>query len=213
MATTTSNTTYLDREKASEILKVSTRTVDRYIRKYKLKTKKKGRVLLIRKQDVDKIIQEHVGHLVDLNPPEFSHPLQDSAAQDQESALTVKNIKIDQVRTPKAVNEEEKVYKDLYSETKKELQAKQERLEAATYRVGQLETQLKNMVPLLDYTQKEKQLKQSQEALEQKAVENKQVIEKMEKEVKTERMAKWIYLSLVGLLLVVEPILFLMWAL
>lgn len=208
MATTM---TYLDREQASEFLKVSTRTVDRYIRKYKLKTKKKGRVLLIRKQDVDQILQDHVGHLVDLHPPQFTSPL--APENNSESALSVKSIRIDQVKPAKLSPEEERVYKELYRETKKELQTKQERLEAATYRVGQLESQLKNMVPLLDYSQKEKQLQKSQEALEQKALETQQVAQNMEKQLKNERLAKWIYLSLVGLLLVAEPILFLLWAL
>lgn len=195
--------TYVDREQASELLKVSTRTVDRYIRKYRLKTKKKGRTLLIRKQDVDKVIQDQVGHLVDLNVPQFSNPLKKE--QNNESSLAIKNIKIDQVKPAKPSNEAEKVYRELYNETKKDLQAKQERLEAATYRVGQLEAQLKNMVPMLDYSQKEKQLKQSQQALEQKVVENKVALGKVEKKLKNERLAKSIYLFAAVLFLLLWP--------
>jgi len=203
--------TYVDREQASEILKVSTRTVDRYIRKYKLKTKKKGRTLLIRRQDVDKVIEDQVGHLVDLNVPQFQNPLKKESNNDK--SLTVKNIKVDQVKTAKPTNEAEKVYRDLYNETKRDLHAKQERLEAATYRVGQLEAQLKNMVPMLDYTQKEKQLKVSQEALELRAIENQQSLDKMEKKLKTERMAKWIYLFSTAFFLALWPTLFLVWVL
>ena len=57
---------YVDRIEASKILKVSTRTVDRYMRKYKFKTRKDGRRVLIKKNDVDKIIKEHIGRLVDI---------------------------------------------------------------------------------------------------------------------------------------------------
>ena len=44
--------TYVDRDEASKILKVSTRTVDRYVRKYRFKTRKNGRRVLIKKIDV-----------------------------------------------------------------------------------------------------------------------------------------------------------------
>ena len=59
------STTYVDREEASEILKVSTRTVDRYLRKYKFKTRKDGRRVLIKRIDVDRIIQDHIGQFID----------------------------------------------------------------------------------------------------------------------------------------------------
>jgi len=78
--------------------------------------------------------------------------------------------------------------------------------------VGQLEAQVKNMVPLLDYNRKEKELTEAFSAIEQKAIEGKEALFEMEKKLKAERIAKWIYVSLVGLLLVAEPILFLLWA-
>ncbi len=203
------STVYVDRDEASQVLKVSTRTVDRYVRKYKLKTKKDGRLLLIRRTDVDRIIRDQIGHLVDLEAPSFSNS---PSLKPSESQIQLTEMKVEETRQKPASSVEEKVYKDLYQETKKDLQAKQERLEAATYRVGQLETQLKGMVPLLEYSQKEKELQQTQTSLEQKAVEAQQAIGAVQKSLQAERMAKWIYLSLSALLLVVEPLLFLLWA-
>ena len=54
-----------------------------------------------------------------------------------------------------AENVEERVFRELYEETNKDLKQKQEKLEAASFRVGQLEAQLKNSVPLLEHKQKE----------------------------------------------------------
>jgi len=202
--------THIDRDEASKILKVSTRTVDRYLRKYKFKTRKDGRRVLIRRTDVDKIIQDQIGHYVE------SNVAQTTATPESTTAIAnvkVKDIKVEEVKKKDSTEKtEEKVYKELYGELKKENKEKQERLEAATYRVGQLETQIKNTVPLLDFTRKEKELKEAQIVLEQKAVESNLVIGKMEKKLKAERIAKWMYISLVGLLLVAEPILFLFWA-
>jgi len=56
-------TLYVDRIEASKILKTSTRTVDRYMRKYRFKTRKDGRRVLIKRIDVDKIIKDHLGAL------------------------------------------------------------------------------------------------------------------------------------------------------
>ncbi|QQR83449.1 hypothetical protein IPJ72_06715 [Candidatus Peregrinibacteria bacterium] len=90
--------------------------------------------------------------------------------------------------------------------------AKQERLEAATYRVGQLESQVKNMVPMLDYNKKQRELEEAQKSMEIREVENHKKLAKVENQLKSERVAKWIYLSLVSVLLVVQPILFFLWA-
>lgn len=206
---------YLDREEASKILKVSTRTIDRYIRKFRFKTRKDGRKILIKRMDVDKIIQEHIGHFMDISSTDFDVKLDSKNVQDKDdnvSNIKVKNIKIDGVKNKEEVIEDGTIYKHLFEETKKDLKEKQERLEAATYRVGQLESQVKTMVPLLDYNRKEKEVKEIQMALEQKAIEGQQAVEKMQKKLKAERIAKWIYITLVGLLLIAEPVLFLFWA-
>jgi hypothetical protein len=207
---------YVDREEASNILKVSTRSVDRYIRKYRFKTRKDGRRVLIKREDLDKIIQDHIGQFVDIKSTDFKIKLDRQSVDNQGSNMSnfkIKNLKIDQIKEGDESEEiDGKIYRNLYIETKKELKEKQERLEAATYRVGQLESQVKNMVPLLDYNRKEKELKEANIAVEQKAIEAKQTINQMEKKLRMERIAKWIYISLVGLLLVAEPVLFLLWA-
>jgi len=198
----TMSTTYVDRDEASTILKVSTRTVDRYIRKFRFKTRKDGRRVLIRRTDVDRIIQDHIGQYMDIK-------LDNKKAVENESNIVIKDVKIE---SKKKAEKDEAVYKGLYAEAKKDLKEKQERLDVATYRVGQLETQVQSMVPLLDFSRKEKELKEAKSAIEQKELEKVQVIQKMETKLKTERIAKWVYLSLVGMLLVAEPILFLLWA-
>jgi excisionase family DNA binding protein len=203
------STTYVDREEASEILKVSTRTVDRYIRKFRFKTRKDGRRVLIKRIDVDKIIEKHIGQFVDIGSSAVEGIEKEEKAIKKAPGFEVKDIKVESVRKSE---KEEEVYKSLYVEAKNELKEKQERLDAATYRVGQLESQVKTMVPMLDYTRKEKELKEARSTIEQKELEKLQEVRRMEHKLKTERMAKYIYLSLVGLLLVAEPVLFLFWA-
>lgn len=200
---------YVDRVEASNILKVSTRTIDRQLRKYKFKTRKKGRTVLIKRKDVDKLIKMHIGKIMDINDENLNRLLSKEAPASSEkvTGLTIRDVK---VKDPASA--ENRIYKNLYTEVKNDLKEKQERLEAATYRVGQLESQVKNMVPMLDYTKAEKSLKEAQSTMDQRAQQNEELIVKMEAKIKSERLAKVVYLSLVGLLLVAEPILFMLWA-
>jgi len=207
--------TYVDRDEASQILKVSTRTIDRYIRKFRFKTHKDGRRVLIKRVDVDKIIEEHIGQFMDIKTSilDKSAPA-DRPAEKQPKAESTTNIEVRDVKVEsiRKSENEEKVYQGLYHEAKNELKEKQDRLDAATYRVGQLESQVKTMVPMLDYTRKEKELKEARTAIELKELEKIEEIRRMEHKLKTERIAKWIYLSLTALLLVAEPVIFLFWA-
>jgi hypothetical protein len=210
-------TLYVDRIEASKILKTSTRTVDRYMRKYRFKTRKDGRRVLIKRIDVDKIIKDHLGRIVDINDESFSQILNGKTEtlpeeKNETTTLAVSNIKVEKMKEPEARGAEDRIYKDLYKETKHELKEKQDRLEAATYRVGQLESQVKSMVPMLDYTKKDKELQEVFHTMEQKARQNQELIDAMERKIRHERIAKWTYLSLVGLLIIAEPILFVLWA-
>ena len=206
-----SKTLYVDRIEASKILKVSTRTVDRYMRKHRFKMRKDGRRVLIKKTDIDKIIKEHIGRLVDIDDNNLNNILGAEESIKKESNLVIKDIKVKKIENNHTKIEQE-IYKDLYKEVKSDLKEKQDRLEAATYRVGQLEAQAKHMVPMLDFNKKDRALQDAYSAMDQRVKQNEEVKTKMEAKLRSERVAKWIYLSLVGTLLVAEPILFLLWA-
>ena len=82
------STTYVDRDEASAILKVSTRTIDRYVRKFRFKTRKDGRRVLIKRQDVDRVIQEHVGQYMDIK-------IDSAKTAAKEANIEIKDVKIE----------------------------------------------------------------------------------------------------------------------
>ena len=164
---------------------------------------------------MDKIIEDHIGQFVDMKTTMFDKPVvAEKTVEKEQSVQRAPNFEVKdrEVESVRKSDNEEKVYQGLYHEAKKELKEKQDRLDAATYRVGQLESQVKTMVPMLDYTRKEKELKEARTAIELKELEKIEEIRRMEHKLKTERIAKWIYLSLTGLLLIAEPVIFLFWA-
>ncbi|MBI5412702.1 helix-turn-helix domain-containing protein [Candidatus Peregrinibacteria bacterium] len=207
------STNHIDREEASKVLRVSTRTLDRYLKKYRIKTRRDGRRILIKREDIDHIIHDHVGHFLDMTVDKSRQILEGVEGVQNVSKIEVKDVQIQNFQEKEKIMESDtSVYYDLYLEAKRELRERQDRLEAATYRVGQLETQLKNMVPLLDYTRKEKELREAHESMEKKVFEASVNLEKIERRLRTEKVAKWVYLSLVALLLIAEPILLMFWA-
>ena len=156
------------RETAAETLGISTRTLDRYIKRGKLRTKSVGgRNVLIHEKDL----------------AQFARKL--SGGKSRPAKRTTHSMKREfegeavEVATE---NVEEKVFRELYEEANKDLKTKQEKLEAASFRVGQLEAQLKSSVPLLEFKQREETLRGESVRLKERLI--------------TEILKSWVFLGL-----------------
>jgi len=103
---------------------------------------------------------------------------------------------------------EVKIYKKLYTETLADLKLKQERLEGATYRVGQLEAQIKHSVPLLTYRQKEEEVIHLSEIQKKETIKQKNKINNLEKEKREMQIMKNFYLLALFVVLVLTPLVF-----
>jgi len=134
MSTQAQKTFDLSRKEAAEILKVSTRTLDRYIKSKKVSHKNVAGRVVLNRDEIEGMNKSRSHRKVKRN--------------------TTKNKKqVFEIETPykKEENAEEKVYQKLYEEQRIEVKLFQQRLEGANYRVGQLESQVKASVPLLDH--------------------------------------------------------------
>ena len=217
MSTDLQKTFRLSRKDASQILKVSTRTLDRYIIKKTLSTKNiAGRIFLsedevvgfvkekrlkkrrkpaarkttksqsklksqsqivsherdekvynldVTVENSDEIIEKSSTNI----PVEiYDLPIEKPAEYEVSDAGTF-DVEIDSMPDISEINQDfeqdassqeyidvvakadDLVYKTLYEEQKEEVRSFQRRLEGANYRVGQLESQIKESVPLLDH--------------------------------------------------------------
>lgn len=136
MSTTAAKTFDLSRKEASGILKVSTRTLDRYIKSKKVSSKSiAGRIMLDREEITSK-----------KKTRKHRKVTKSQALPETKKEVFEINAALDD-----AAKAEEKVYKKLYEEMKGDVRAFQQRLEGANYRVGQLESEVKVSVPLLDH--------------------------------------------------------------
>ncbi len=191
----------VDRKKAAEILKVSVRTVDRYLRKGELKSKIIGGRVFI---DVKSLP-------TNTNEDDFK-------TQELENLETPKAQT--KTKTKSSDSDDQGTYKNLYLKAQEELKNKQERLEGANYRVGQLEGMLKESIPLLDYKkaitaeqEKREELEEMLDDIEKDTDELKQKLESKSKEIShinkrlwEERINKRVFLIILILLFMLQPL-------
>ncbi|MBU1089753.1 helix-turn-helix domain-containing protein [Patescibacteria group bacterium] len=145
------------REEAAALLGISTRTLDRYTKRGKLRAKLSAdRKILIHVKDLEKIAKRPLPKKTFIKRETFSKRKTEPVMAEAVEVATE--------------NVEEKVFRELYEEANKDLKQKQEKLEAASFRVGQLEAQLKNSVPLLEHKQKEEVIVGENSRLREKLV-------------------------------------------
>ncbi|MFH0834143.1 MAG: helix-turn-helix domain-containing protein [Patescibacteria group bacterium] len=147
----------ITREEAAEKLGISIRTLDRYLKRGKLKAKlSPSRQVLIHAQDLERVAKI----LAKIPAPKKSSSKEKTfAASAEAEAFEIPTEAV-----------EEKIFRELYEEANKDLKAKQEKLEAASFRVGQLEAQLKSSVPLLEFKQKESEMQGENSKLKERLI-------------------------------------------
>lgn len=107
-------------------------------------------------------------------------------------------------------NEREKVFEELYDLSRREIREYHNKLEAANYRLGQVETQLKHSVPLIEYHEQSEALRQKEDVIGSKFKHQQEAVEILEGELKGEKLNKNIYIGLLFGLLALQPLLWLL---
>lgn len=198
----------IDRKTASKMLKVSMRTVDRYIVAKKLSTQQHdGRIWLNRKEIHKLRSSKKVDNGGDTSKPKMSIDNSMSTVDDMSiDSVDIMSTSDSQIKSRERVITGDEVYKNLFEELQQELKNKQERLEGANYRVGQLEALLKDSVPRLDYQRALNAEKAEKEEirtkLEMKSLESEQLSSKL----KEEKTDKRVYLIILFILMLLQPI-------
>ena len=195
----------IDRKAASKMLKVSVRTVDRYIKDRKLSTRNvDGRVWLSREEieayrDRRSSISEPSN--VDMSRREVSTDVMvDKGEVYEEGSVHTLST------TPKRERETKGIYRKLFQELREELQEKQERLEIANYRVGQLEAQLRNSIPMLEYHRENHEKLQKRQQLEEEIGQIQDRIQHINRKLSYERFNKRLFVTILLVVLALQPL-------
>lgn len=201
----------ISREAASGLLGVSVRTVDRYIRAKKLSTVVlEGRIWLDREEvEVFKAKKKsrHEVDKVDMSTSGLSSGHEVDKV-DNEVDISVDKVDIlEKMSTEKKRSKEStETFKKLYQELKEELKEKQERLEIANYRVGQLEAQVRNSIPMLEYHRENYEKQKVEEDLRSELKESSDIIKKLSSKVKYAKFSKRVYIIILLIVLALQPL-------
>jgi hypothetical protein len=200
----------IDRKAASRLLKVSVRTVDRYIKKKVLVAQNIGGRIWLNKDDVlgltnkptpqtyePQTIDTSVDMSTGLMTIDTTH---DTERQKQENLSTQVTEKIERT------SDTSHLFKELYENTKTELREKEERLEIANYRVGQLEAQLKNSVPLLEYHRESHEKKLEKARLVEKIEQTESRLAQIIRKLRFEEYNRKILFTILLIILALQPL-------
>lgn len=209
MTVDTANSAFnIDRKAASKLLKVSIRTVDRYVKSKKLSTRLiDGRVWLDKSEIEGFKLKKMRPTRVDKNDmstPRMSIDV-DVDKVDNIDIIDQENVDFVSTRIKKR-KRPSSTYKKLYSELKQELREKQERLEIANYRVGQLEAQVRTSIPMLEYHRENALKRQKETELKQEISKKDQVLQTLARQIRFEKFNKRIFLIILLVVLALQPL-------
>ncbi|MBI2634181.1 hypothetical protein HYW82_00740 [Candidatus Peregrinibacteria bacterium] len=201
----------LSREAASKLLKVSMRTLDRYLGGKKLSSQLVNGRIWLNKEEIDSLLHDKnravVVDKVDMSTSKMSIGVHmdnvdnmDSPEQDAVDILSSQPRKISQQ------SGSGNAYKKLFEELRDELREKQERLEIANYRVGQLEAQVRNSIPMLEYHRENFEKQRVQQELSGKLEESTSLIKQLYLKIKYESFGKKLFLIILLGVLALQPL-------
>ncbi|MFZ3233403.1 MAG: hypothetical protein WA194_07985 [Patescibacteria group bacterium] len=136
----------LDRYAAADSLAISTRTLDRYVKAGKLRSKKVGKKVFVHDGDLD-ILKNELGREVDDSARQEDVEFVAPKAEDGEIVF-FDDAKKDTGfrRKPVLVD-----YQDLFEDAQKRIDEKDRVIRELSYRVGQAEAELKNSVSMIEF--------------------------------------------------------------
>lgn len=194
----------MDRKAAAKLLKVSVRTVDRYIASNRLSIQRRDNRIWLSKENV---LEFRDGRQVDTLSADMSIDVDSQNGVDSSSAG------VDSLSTPAAkisANQKARsassIYKKLYEQTHEELKNAQQRLEGANYRVGQLESLVKESVPLLDHQRLLGEEKAERFQLEEEVENLRDKVERIKSKLKDETLSRKAYLVALFIILLLQPL-------
>lgn len=170
----------IDREQGAKILSASTRTIDRYIRAGKIRSKKMGKKVFLHEDDVKKLqnggIQED--YIV----------IPSTTIVEDEASFTRRPIVVD--------------YKDLFEDAQKRINQKDQIIQDLSYRVGQAEAELKNSISMIEYKKATFLLESSKTRVEEEKKDLNDKISNLETTIRKESDLNLMLMVLVVILLV-----------
>ncbi len=179
----------LTRKEAAELLNISTRSIDRYIKSGKIRTKKDWKVVCVNDEDIDK--------------------LRNTWDSNQEIILPTKKEKQDDsdennfVETTVSTNKSLSVLDNIYVDLKKELNKKDSIIQDLSIQLWRAEEIAKNSVSLVEFKKSQFLLEESKDFLSKEVTDLKQDRNRLVKDLEYEKLTNSILMIFILILIVI----------
>lgn len=176
MTTLTFNMT---REQVAEYLGVSTRTIDRYVKRWKLSYKKIANKVLLAKEEVD-LLQD-----------DFDLLRQEGVAIEgnRERVVTERSVTTSHSGARSEHVGSVKEFVDVLEKKDKSIEEKNQMIFLLQRKIGEMEAQMKHMIALPDHTSEKEDMFKSMQQLEMQKL-------SLEDQIRKERMMNIIFIGL-----------------
>lgn len=187
----------LTRQDVADKLNISTRSVDRYIKSWKLRSIKEGKVVYVRQDDVDNLTWDwEIKQEVIVEKKQFQNN------QFENNPFERNEINSQKLST-KSTEDVAWTLWAIYSDLKEEIKNKDQLIQTLAMRVWKAEEVAKNSVSLLDFKKSQYLLEESKENLWKKLEELKAEKETLQSELKYEKTSNIILIVFVLILLAI----------
>lgn len=179
----------ITRESAAQLLGISTRTIDRYIRSGKLSYKKVANKVLLEKTEVYNLKKD------------FSALHQEAETELISSQSSTTSLAKSNPQLEVMIEQKLEKFFLIFKEKEKILEEKNKIIFVLQQRVGELETKIQNMIALPDYTREKQEAIIEKQKLEEK-------ISQLKSSIKNEKLINLILIGLTLVFLIIAWFLF-----
>jgi len=185
----------LTRQQAADKLDISTRSIDRYIKAWKIRAKKIWKIVYVNQDDVNILAWET--------------PSKQKIIINQETIKTETSTETPINTEEKAVmkkNDYDKIaasFEKVFTWLRQEIQKKDENIQNLSIKLGRMEEMLKNSVNIIDYKKSQFLLEESKNHLNKEMQDLAKQKEELQKELKYEKTTNKLLIFFLLLLLII----------
>jgi len=189
----------ITRQQASEILWVSTRSIDRYIKNWKIRTQKQWRQIMLHSWDVKNLSWDSVvNHKIIIEDKTIKIP-NSIEKKEQDTSKIIRKSDYEKVIA---------TFEKMYSSFREEVKQKDKKIQELSLEVWMLREQKNNSVDLMEYKKVQFLSEENKAKMMKKLEEQKKQAEDLEKKLKYEKTTNIFLIIFLVILFIISLALF-----
>ena len=185
----------LTRQQAADKLDISTRSIDRYIKAWKIRAKKIWKIVYVNQDDINILAWEAPSkQKIIINQETIKTETSTETPINTEEKAVVKKNDYDKIAAS---------FEKVFTWLRQEIQKKDENIQNLSIKLGRMEEMLKNSVNIIDYKKSQFLLEESKNHLNKEMQDLAKQKEELQKELKYEKTTNKLLIFFLLLLLII----------